>query len=87
VLQGIASESEAARVEAALRRFPIEPMLDAALAVVAAGHYRRLRALSVTIRKTIDVIIGTFRIARGHPLLTADRDFRPMADHLGLQLV
>ncbi len=28
VLQGVASESEAARVEAALRRFDVEPMLE-----------------------------------------------------------
>ncbi len=38
-------------------------------------------------RKTIDLIIGTFCIARGHALLTADRDFAPMARHLGLTLV
>lgn len=87
VLQGIAYEEQAARVEAALRRFRVEPMLDAELAVIAAIHYRRLRALGVTMRKTIDLIIGTFCIARRHPLLTADRDFRPMADHLGLTLV
>ena len=87
ILQGLASGAEAARVEAALSRFQIEPMVDAALAAIAAGHYRRLRALGVTVRKTIDLIIGTFCIVRGHELLTADRDFRPMADHLGLRLI
>lgn len=86
VLQGIANDAEAARVEAALRRFAIEPMLDDRLAVAAAAHYRRLRALGITVRKTIDLIIGTFCIARGHALLTSDRDFRPMAMHLGLRL-
>ena len=87
VLQGVASEAEATRVEAALRRFHVEPMLGPDLAIAAAGHYRRLRGLGVTLRKTVDLIIGTFCIARGHPLLTADRDFRPMAEHLGLQLI
>jgi predicted nucleic acid-binding protein len=87
VLQGIGSEAEAARVEEALRRFDMEPMLDAELAVLAAAHYRRLRRLGITLRKTIDLIIGTFCIARGHALLTADRDFAPMAQHLGLELV
>ena len=38
-------------------------------------------------RKTIDVIIGTFCIVKGHELLHADRDFNPMAKHLGLRVV
>lgn len=87
VLQGVQSDLQAARVEAALRRFDVAPMLDPRLAVVAAAHYRRLRALGVTVRKTVDLIIGTFCIASDHALLTADRDFIPMARHLGLRLV
>ncbi len=87
VLQGIRSEAEARRVEEALRRFDVEPMLDPELAVLAAAHDRRLRGLGITMRKTIDLIIGTFCIARGHALLTADRDFAPMARHLDLTLV
>jgi predicted nucleic acid-binding protein len=62
-------------------------MLDTDLAVIAATHYRRLRELGITVRKTIDLIIGTFCIAGGHALLMADRDFAPMAEHLGLTLV
>jgi predicted nucleic acid-binding protein len=87
VLQGIGSEADARRVEEALRRFDVEPMLDPELAVLAATHYRHLRGFGITLRKTIDLIIGTFCIARGHALLTADRDFAPMARHLGLMLV
>ncbi len=86
VLQGIANDEEAARVEAAMRRCAIEPMLGGDLAVVVAENYRRLRAIGITVRKTIDLIIGTFCIARGHALLTSDRDFQPMAMHLGLRL-
>jgi hypothetical protein len=87
VLQGVRSETDAKRVEAALRRFDLALMLDPDLAVIAATHYRRLRALGITVRKTIDLIIATFCIAGGHALLTADRDFAPMAEHLGLTLV
>jgi predicted nucleic acid-binding protein len=87
VLQGVRSEADAQRVEAALRRFDIVPMLGPELAVMAAAHYRRLRGVGITVRKTIDMIIGTFCIARGHALLTADRDFAPMGRHLGLILV
>ena len=77
VLQGVRSETDAQRVEAALRRFDIVPMLGPELAVSAPAHYRRLRGLGITVRKTIDLIIGTFCIARGHALLTADHDFAP----------
>lgn len=87
VLQGVRSETDAKRVEAALRRFDVVPILDPDLAVLGAAHYRHLRALGITVRKTIDLIIGTFCIARGHALLTADRDFAPMSGHLGLTLV
>ena len=86
VLQGLRSETDAKRVEAALLRFDVVPMLDPELAVIAAAHYRHLRVLGITLRKTIDLIIGTFCIVRGHALLTAGRDFAPMAEHLGLTL-
>jgi hypothetical protein len=87
VLQGVRTEAEAARVEAALRRFDVHPMLDPQLATLAAAHYRTLRSLGVTVRKTVDLVIGTFCIASGRALLTSDRDFMPMARHLGLRLV
>ncbi|MGO9723207.1 MAG: PIN domain nuclease [Methylocella sp.] len=87
VLQGARSEPHAARLEAALRQFRIERMLDDDLAVGAARHYRTLRDRGVTIRKTIDLIIGTFCLARGHVLLHDDRDFDPMAAALGLRVI
>lgn len=86
VLQGARDALHAARIERSLRRFPIAPMLDAALAVRAAQNYRSLRSRGVTVRKTADLIIGTFCMARDHLLLHNDRDFEPMAAHLGLQL-
>jgi hypothetical protein len=45
-----------------------------------------LRANGFTVRKTVDMIIGTFCIDRGHWLLHDDRDFDPMARYLGLQV-
>jgi hypothetical protein len=87
VLQGARSEAHAARIEADLRQFRIERMLDAELAVLGARHYRTLRDRGVTIRKTIDLIIGTFCLVRGHVLLHDDRDFDPMVTQLGLRVV
>jgi predicted nucleic acid-binding protein len=75
------------RIERSLRRFDVVTMLDGALAVRAAANYRLLRSRGITIRKTIDLIIGTFCIELGHRLLHDDRDFDPMVEHLGLRLV
>jgi predicted nucleic acid-binding protein len=49
-----------------------------------ARNYRRLRDMGITIRKTNDIIIGTFCIERGCSLLHDDRDFVAMEAHLGL---
>jgi predicted nucleic acid-binding protein len=87
VLQGLRDEREATLVERALRRFDVAPMLDPDLASRAAANYRRLRGRGVTVRKTADLVIGTFCIARGHALLHSDRDFLPMQVHLGLRTV
>jgi len=87
VLQGARDEAHAARIERNLRQYPIAPMLDEAIAVQAARNYRVLRTRGVTVRRTIDMIIGTFCVAGGHALLHDDRDFAPMAGHLGLRMV
>lgn len=86
-LQGARDEAHAARIETALRAFQIEAMLNADIAIEAARHFRVLRAIGVTPRKTIDVIIAAFCIRRGYGLLHQDRDFDPMALHLGLRVV
>jgi predicted nucleic acid-binding protein len=87
VLQGLRSEAQAIIVEAALRKFTVASLLDPDLAIIAAANYRQLRRAGITIRKTIDVIIGTFCIERGHALLHSDRDFEPMERLLGLRTV
>jgi predicted nucleic acid-binding protein len=87
VLQGLLSDREAALVEQAMRRFNVVSLTNPELAVRAAANYRFLRGKGVTIRKTIDVLIGTFCIEQGHALLHADRDFEPMQLHLGLRVI
>ena len=84
VLQGLESERAARHVEALLRRFEIASMVGDANAVAAARNDRLLRRRGVTIRKTIDMLIGTWCIENRLPLLHNDSDFRPMAQHLGL---
>jgi predicted nucleic acid-binding protein len=61
-------------------------MLSPGLAIRAAANYRMLRDRGITVRKTIDMIIGTYCIEHGHSLLQRDKDYLPMAEHLGLKL-
>ena len=84
VLQGLQTEDAASEVERLLRRFEIVPMAGEALAVLAARNFRYLRKRGVTVRKTIDLLIGAWCIQNRRPLLHNDSDFRPMARHMGL---
>ena len=57
------------------------------IAIKSANNYRILRKKGITVRKTIDVIIGTFCIENDFLLLHNDKDFFPLEKHLGLQSV
>jgi predicted nucleic acid-binding protein len=84
VLQGLDSERTARDVEPLLRHFEIVPMAGDAIAVAAARNFRFLRRRGITVRKTIDLLIGAWCIENRSPLLHNDGDFRPMARYLGL---
>jgi predicted nucleic acid-binding protein len=86
VLQGARDDSHATRIERALRQNIVVSLMDPDLASRAARNYRRLRDMGITIRKTADIIIGTWCIERRHTLLHDDRDFVPMETHLGLKV-
>ena len=87
LLQGLASEREAIMVERALRRFVLEPMVSPPLALRAAANYRALRARGITVRRTIDMLIGTLCIEHDHVLLHSDRDFDSIERHLDLSVM
>jgi predicted nucleic acid-binding protein len=84
VLRGLGSERDARQVESLLRRFEVVPMAGEAIAVSAARNFRSLHRQGITIRKTIDLLIGTWCIENRRPLLHNDSDFKLMAQHLGL---
>lgn len=79
VLQGLASEREARRVERHLRAFPIVRLEGLDDFVLAAELYRRARRAGVTIRKTLDCLIAAPCVRTGAPLLHADADFDRLA--------
>ncbi|WP_313522741.1 PIN domain nuclease [Shinella sp.] len=86
ILQGAQNDGNAANLQKRLAPFQVVPMLSPDIAIKAAENFRRLRAKGITIRKTADLIIGTYCMEHGHSLLHADRDFDPMAEHLGLRI-
>jgi predicted nucleic acid-binding protein len=86
IMQGLRA-NEVNRTERALRRFEMVSLCDPELAIRAAANYRFLRSNGITVRNTIDMIIGTFCIERGYALLHSDRDFEPMERLLGLRTV
>lgn len=87
VLQGFQREREFRIARDLLLSFPFMPMGGQDVALESARNYRLLRAKGVTVRKTIDVMIGTFCIHHRFALLHEDRDFDPMVKHLGLVVV
>lgn len=87
LLRGVRSTSELMIVRDTIAAVPSEPMLGDARAVRSAMRYRELRQRGITVRKPNDATIASYCIDEGLPLLTADRDFLPYAEHLGLHLL
>lgn len=85
VLAGFRSEREVERNRFLLENLILVSMLDFDLVPRAVANYHTLRRRGIT-PGTVDMIIGTYCIETGAELLTADRDFAPMRDHLGLRL-
>jgi len=86
VMQGIRSPRERGQVSSLLLALPQFAMVGFTIAEKSAANYRLLRSKGVTVRKTIDVLIGTFCVERGFQLVHNDSDFTLMASHIGLKI-
>ena len=87
VLQGFGSEKDFNRARKILKPLPVIQLCDRHVAIKAATNHRKLRALGVTVRKTIDTVIATRCMESGLALLHSDRDFDAFGLHLGLSVV
>jgi predicted nucleic acid-binding protein len=85
VLRGFRRERDYLQAEALMLSMTVESTGGQALAQRAATHYRSLREQGVTVRKSIDVLLATFCIARGYTLLHRDRDFNAFEELRGLR--
>lgn len=85
VLQGFVSDRDFNQARKLMTTLVIVDLAGQTMAIQAAKNFRALRALGVTVRKTIDTVIATRCIESGLPLLYSDRDFDPFVEHLGLR--
>lgn len=86
-LQGFRSDKDFMQAQAALSKFEQAEMVNGELALQSAQHYRALRKMGITVRKTIDCLIATYCIVENHTLLHRDVDFDAFEEHLGLNVV
>lgn len=87
ILQGVQPESAVTQVRSELKRFELFETGGEDLAVAAAENFRTLRRRGRTVRKTIDCLIATFCLTRGHALLHRDHDFDHFEELLQLAVV
>lgn len=87
VLHGFQNDKDFKIAKDLLLGIPFLSMDGQALAVESAMNFRYLRSKGVTVRKTIDIIIGTFCIHNQLTLLHCDKDFDPMVKFLGLEVI
>jgi predicted nucleic acid-binding protein len=87
ILQGFRKDSDFKKAKLALDVLECYTLAGKEIAIKSAESFRLLRKKGITIRKTTDLIIGTFCIENEIPLLYSDRDFDPLRDYLGLKAV
>jgi hypothetical protein len=84
VLQGFRNDKDYRVAKEIMQSFPCFNICNEELAIKSADNFRYLRTKGITIRKTVDLIIGTFCIENDIELLHNDRDFEPMRQYLNL---
>ena len=87
VLQGFHHDKDYRQAKKLFGSLMFVEMLGKDIAIKSADNYRSLRKKGITVRKTIDVIIGTFCIETESSLLHCDKDFDPLEKHLKLKVI
>jgi predicted nucleic acid-binding protein len=86
ILQGFDSDKEFRLAKQALEPLDCVHLGGKSLAIKAASNFRFLRSKGVTIRKTVDMLIGSWCIKHEVELLHNDKDFNQIATKLPLQI-
>jgi hypothetical protein len=85
VLRGLPNERVAASIGASLDAFPIVEIGGRETAKEAARMYRHMRGKGVTVRGTLDLMVGAWCCMNSVPLIHDDSDFAAMERWCGLQ--
>ena len=86
ILQGFSSDKEFRLAKQALDPVDCVHLGGKSLAIKAASNFRFLRSKGITIRKTVDMLIGSWCIEHEVELLHNDKDFDQIATQLPLQI-
>ena len=86
IMQGIKTKKEHKQVSKLFLSLSKFDMVGFDIATKSAQNYKLLRSRGLTVRKTIDVIIGTFCAENGFQLIHHDKDFEQMAPHINLEI-
>ena len=86
ILQGFRKDSDFNKAKEALDFLQCYSISNKKIAIKSAENFRSLRKKGITVRKTTDMLIGTFCIENNVPLLHNDKDFTPL-EKLGLLVV
>lgn len=86
VLQGFRHDKDYKIAKEIMQSFPCFSICNEELAIKSAKNFRYLRTKGITIRKTVDLIIGTFCIENDLELLHKDKDFELMGQYLNLKI-
>lgn len=86
ILQGFDRRQDYNQARDALDILDCVALSSKRLAITSAMHFRFLRSKGITIRKTVDMLIGTWCIDTGIELLHNDKDFDRIAEHLPLNI-
>ncbi len=85
VLRGFRHERDFRQARLLMQTLSVESIGGTEQVLAAANHYRSLRAVGITVRSPIDVLVATFCIERDYALLHRDRDFDAFEDLRGLR--
>jgi len=85
ILQGIRDKRQLKKVKDVFNTLNRDIVGGFEICEKAAENYKYLRSLGVTVRKTIDVIIGTFCLENNYAIIHNDSDFKYMEAYLGLK--
>ena len=87
IMQGARTEKSITQIKDVISKMQCVNMVGQIVAYQSAANYRFLRSKGITVRKTIDMLIGTYCIISNASLIHNDVDFEPMEEHLGLKVI